>query len=142
MIGISGLPATKASSGLRWSVLVIGAALLAAAEQLMLARGQCASSYDNAPYDNAPVTATIDMIAARWLRDVLDLPCAGAVGFWGQRYGLNARLSCSSPAHEPVAEHPPWFAAGRGIDLPATGLQDLAVHQPEQRHASAGAEHE
>jgi aromatic-L-amino-acid decarboxylase len=42
----------------------------------MLAWDQCASSFDN-----SPVAATVEKIAAGWLLDILDLPRESAVGF-------------------------------------------------------------
>ncbi|TDV26810.1 glutamate/tyrosine decarboxylase-like PLP-dependent enzyme [Paraburkholderia caballeronis] len=74
----SGSPATAASNDPRYFGFVIGAALpaAAAAERLMLAWDQCASSFDN-----SPVAATVERIAARWVLDALDLPRESAVGF-------------------------------------------------------------
>ncbi|AOK60979.1 pyridoxal phosphate-dependent decarboxylase family protein [Burkholderia ubonensis] len=74
----AGSPATIASNGPNYFGFVIGAALpaAAAAERLMLAWDQCASSFDN-----SPVAATIERQAARWVVDALDLPRDSAVGF-------------------------------------------------------------
>ena len=74
----SGSPATVASNDPRYFGFVIGAALpgAAAAERLMLAWDQCASSFDN-----SPVAATVERIAGRWVLDALDLPRESAVGF-------------------------------------------------------------
>ncbi|KVW42703.1 pyridoxal phosphate-dependent decarboxylase family protein [Burkholderia ubonensis] len=74
----AGSPATVASNGPNYFGFVIGAALPAAsaAERLMLAWDQCASSFDN-----SPVAATIERQAARWVVDALDLPRDSAVGF-------------------------------------------------------------
>ncbi|OJA63552.1 pyridoxal-dependent decarboxylase [Burkholderia ubonensis] len=74
----AGSPATVASNGPNYFGFVIGAALpaAAAAERLMLAWDQCASSFDN-----SPVAATIERQAARWGVDALDLPRDSAVGF-------------------------------------------------------------
>ncbi|CAB3975119.1 pyridoxal-dependent decarboxylase [Burkholderia cenocepacia] len=73
-----GTPATVASNGPNYFGFVIGATLpaAAAAERLMLAWDQCASSYAN-----SPVAATIERQAARWVVDVLGLPEGSAVGF-------------------------------------------------------------
>lgn len=64
-----GSPATTASNGPRYFGFVIGAALpaAAAAERLMLAWDQCASTFDN-----SPVSATLERVAACWILDVLD----------------------------------------------------------------------
>ncbi|PCE34366.1 pyridoxal phosphate-dependent decarboxylase family protein [Burkholderia ubonensis] len=74
----AGSPATVVSNGPNYFGFVIGAALPAAsaAERLMLAWDQCASSFDN-----SPVAATIERQAARWVVDALDLPRDSAVGF-------------------------------------------------------------
>ncbi|MGU7771905.1 pyridoxal phosphate-dependent decarboxylase family protein [Burkholderia sp. MR1-5-21] len=74
----AGSPATVASNGPNYFGFVIGAALpaAAAAERLMLAWDQCASSFDN-----SPVAATLERLAARWVVDALDLPRDSAVGF-------------------------------------------------------------
>ncbi|OJA95798.1 pyridoxal phosphate-dependent decarboxylase family protein [Burkholderia ubonensis] len=74
----AGSPATVASNGPNYFGFVIGAALpaAAAAERLMLAWDQCASSFDN-----SPVAAMIERQAARWVVDALDLPRDSAVGF-------------------------------------------------------------
>ena len=73
-----GSPATTASNGPRYFGFVIGATLPAAsaAERLVLAWDQCASTFDN-----SPVSATLEHIAARWILDALDLPRESAVGF-------------------------------------------------------------
>jgi glutamate/tyrosine decarboxylase-like PLP-dependent enzyme len=73
-----GSPAAVVSNGPNYFGFVIGAALpaAAAAERLMLAWDQCASSFDN-----SPVSATLEKIAAGWLLDILDLPRGSAVGF-------------------------------------------------------------
>jgi glutamate/tyrosine decarboxylase-like PLP-dependent enzyme len=74
----AGSPATAVTNGPRYFGFVIGAALpvAAAAERLALAWDQCASSFDN-----APVAATVEKVAARWVLDILDLPRESAVGF-------------------------------------------------------------
>lgn len=78
MLDTYGSPATTTSNGPRYFGFVIGAALPAAsaAERLMLAWDQCASSYDN-----SPVAATLEKSAGQWLLDVLALPRESAVGF-------------------------------------------------------------
>lgn len=74
----SGSPATAVSNGPRYFGFVGGATLpaAAAAERLMLAWDQCASSFDN-----SPVSATVERIAARWIVEALNLPRDSAVGF-------------------------------------------------------------
>lgn len=74
----AGSRATTRSTGGRYFGFVIGAALpeAAAAERLMLAWDQCASSFDN-----SPVAATVEKVAGRWVIDALGLPTDSAVGF-------------------------------------------------------------
>jgi glutamate/tyrosine decarboxylase-like PLP-dependent enzyme len=73
-----GSPATVVSNGPHYFGFVIGACLpgAAAAERMMLAWDQCASSFDN-----SPVAATLERVAANWVLDILDLPRESAVGF-------------------------------------------------------------
>lgn len=103
MLDTHGSPATTASNGPRYFGSVVGAALpaAAAAERLMLAWDQCASSYDN-----SPVAATIEKIAARWLLDVLDLPRESAVGFGTSATACT--LSCLSAARRSLLARQGW----------------------------------
>ena len=73
-----GSPGATVSNGPRYFGFVIGASLpaAAAAERLLSAWDQCASSYVN-----SPVAATLENVAARWLLDILELPEESAVGF-------------------------------------------------------------
>ncbi|CAN0627415.1 Pyridoxal-dependent decarboxylase [Burkholderia multivorans] len=112
-----GSPATTASNGPRYFGFVIGAALpaAAAAERLMLAWDQCASSFDN-----SPVAATVERQAARWVLDVLDLPRDGAVGF-----GTSA-TACTLVA---IAAARRALLARKGWDFDGDGL----IGAPEVR---------
>ena len=78
MLDDIGSPATVASNGPHYFGFVIGASLpsAAAAERMMLAWDQCASSFDN-----SPVAATVEKVAAGWILEALDLPRKSAVGF-------------------------------------------------------------
>ena len=78
MLDDIGSPATVVSNGPRYFGFVIGACLpsAAAAQRMMLAWDQCASSFDN-----SPIAATLEKVAASWVLDVLDLPRDSAVGF-------------------------------------------------------------
>lgn len=69
---------TVASNGPRYFGLVLGATLpvAAAADRLVLAWDQAASSFDT-----SPVAHVLERQAGRWVLDVLDLPPASAVGF-------------------------------------------------------------
>jgi len=73
-----GSPATVTSNGPHYFGFVIGASLpsAAAAERMVVAWDQCASSFDN-----SPVAATLEKVAAGWVLDALDLPRESAVGF-------------------------------------------------------------
>src|SRR5882757_3409134 len=74
----TGSPATVVSNGPHYFGFVIGASLpaAAAAERMMLAWDQCASTFDT-----SPIAATLERVAARWLLEILDLPRESAVGF-------------------------------------------------------------
>lgn len=74
----AGSPATTASNGPHYFGFVIGATLpaAAAAERMVLAWDQCASTFDN-----SPVAATLERLAGRWVLEALDLPRESAVGF-------------------------------------------------------------
>jgi glutamate/tyrosine decarboxylase-like PLP-dependent enzyme len=73
-----GSPATTASNGPAYFGFVVGAALpvASAAERLIMAWDQCASSALN-----SPVADKVERVAGRWLLEVLDLPRESAVGF-------------------------------------------------------------
>ena len=73
-----GSPGTVASNGPRYFGFVIGAALpvAAAADRLVLAWDQNASSHDS-----SPASAAIERIATKYVLDVLDLPRESAIGF-------------------------------------------------------------
>lgn len=98
-----GSPATTASNGPRYFGFVIGAALpaAAAAERLMLAWDQCASSFDT-----SPVAATIEKIAGRWLLEALDLPRESAVGFGTSATACT--LACLSAARRVLLARLGW----------------------------------
>jgi glutamate/tyrosine decarboxylase-like PLP-dependent enzyme len=106
----AGSPATSASNGPSYFGFVIGAALPAAsaAERLMLAWDQCASTFDN-----SPVSATVERVASRWILDVLDLPRESAVGF-----GTSA-TACTLAA---IAAARRALLARKGWDLDGDGL--------------------
>lgn len=113
----AGSPATVASNDPRYFGFVIGATLpaAAAAERLMLAWDQCASSFDN-----SPVAATIERLASRWVVDALHLPQNSAVGF-----GTSA-TACTLAA---IAAARRTLLARKGWDFDGDGL----VGAPEVR---------
>jgi aromatic-L-amino-acid decarboxylase len=103
LLDTHGSPATVASNGPRYFGFVIGAALpaAAAAERLMLAWDQCASSYDN-----SPVAAAIEKTAGRWLLDILDLPRESAVGFGTSATACT--ITCLSAARRALLARLDW----------------------------------
>lgn len=98
-----GSAATTASNGPRYFGFVIGAALPAAsaAERLMLAWDQCASTFDN-----SPVAATLERVAARWVLEALDLPRESAVGFGTSATACT--LSCLVAARRALLARQGW----------------------------------
>lgn len=98
-----GSAATVVSNGPRYFGFVIGASLpaAAAAERLMLAWDQCASSFDN-----SPVAATLERTAARWVLEALDLPRDSAVGFGTSATACT--LSCLAAARRSLLARQGW----------------------------------
>ncbi|WP_425228914.1 pyridoxal phosphate-dependent decarboxylase family protein [Sphingomonas sp.] len=105
-----GTPATVTSNGPRYHGFVIGATLpaAAAAERLMAAWDQCASSWDN-----SPAAATLERVAARWVLDVLDLPREAAVGFGTSATACG--LACLAAARRTLLARAGWDLDARGI---------------------------
>ncbi|MBT8768277.1 pyridoxal phosphate-dependent decarboxylase family protein [Metapseudomonas boanensis] len=105
-----GSPATTASNGPRYFGFVIGATLpaAAAAERLLLAWDQCASSFDN-----SPAAHRIEQVAARWVLETLGLPRQCAVGF-----GTSA-TACTLAALSAARRS---LLARQGWDFDADGL--------------------
>lgn len=118
MLDAIGTPATVTSNGPNYFGFVIGAALpaSAAAERLMLAWDQCASSYDN-----SPVAATLERVAARWVLDILDLPHDSAVGFGTSATACT--LGCLSAARRRLLERAGWDFDRDGL----TGAPEIRV---------------
>jgi glutamate/tyrosine decarboxylase-like PLP-dependent enzyme len=105
-----GSPATVVSNGPHYFGFVIGACLpgAAAAERMMLAWDQCASSFDN-----SPVAATLERVAANWVLDILDLPRESAVGFGTSATACT--IGCLTAARRALL-------ARKGWDFDADGL--------------------
>lgn len=120
-----GSPATVASNGPRYFGFVIGATLpvAAAAERLVLAWDQCASSFDN-----SPVADTLERIAGRWVTEALDLPRESAVGF-----GTSAS-ACTLAALSAARR---TLLARKGWDFDADGL----IGAPEVRVVVSASVH-
>ena len=105
-----GSPATVASNGPRYFGFVIGATLpaAAAAERLVLAWDQCASSFDN-----SPVADRLEKVAGRWVCEALGLPRESAVGFGTSATACT--LACLSAARRTLLARLGW-------DFDADGL--------------------
>ncbi|HEX5634203.1 MAG TPA: pyridoxal-dependent decarboxylase [Gemmatimonadales bacterium] len=122
-----GSPATVASNGPRYFGFVIGAALpaAAAAERLMLAWDQCASSFDN-----SPVAATLEKIAGRWLLEILDLPRQSAVGFGTSATACG--VACLTAARRELLSRAGWDFDRDGL----AGAPEIRVVVPETVHVT------
>jgi len=120
-----GSPATTASNGPRYFGFVIGASLpsAAAAERLMLAWDQCASTFDN-----SPVSATLERVAARWVLDALDLPRNGIVGFGTSATACT--LTALVAARRELLARQGWDFDSRGL----SGAPDIRVVISELAH--------
>ncbi|HEM6677860.1 aspartate aminotransferase family protein [Klebsiella pneumoniae] len=120
-----GSPATTASNGPRYFGFVIGAALpaAAAAERLMLAWDQCASTFDN-----SPVSATLERVAARWVLDALDLPRDSAVGFGTSATACT--LTALAAARRELLARLGWDFDGQGLN----GAPEIRVVISELAH--------
>jgi glutamate/tyrosine decarboxylase-like PLP-dependent enzyme len=105
-----GSPATVASNGPRYFGFVIGATLpaAAAAERLVLAWDQCASSFDN-----SPVADSLERIAGRWVSELLGLPRESAVGFGTSATACT--LACLSAARRTLLARKGWDFDGDGL---------------------------
>ena len=98
-----GSPATVASNGPRYFGFVIGATLpaAAAAERMVLAWDQCASSFDN-----SPVADCLERIAGSWITELLGLPQNSAVGFGTSATACT--LACLSAARRTLLARRGW----------------------------------
>lgn len=121
----AGSPATVASNDPRYFGFVIGAALpaAAAAERLMLAWDQCASSFDN-----SPVAATVERLAARWVVEALDLPRNSAVGFGTSATACT--LAAVAAARRALLARKSWDFDNNGL----TGAPEVRVVISELAH--------
>ena len=121
----SGSPATAVSNGPRYFGFVVGALMpaAAAAERMVLAWDQCASSFTN-----SPAAATIEQVAARWVLDILRLPQQSAIGFGTSATACT--LSCIAAARRALL-------ARKGWDFDADGL----IGAPEIRVVVSASVH-
>ncbi len=120
-----GSPATVASNGPRYFGFVIGATLpaAAAAERLVLAWDQCASSFDN-----SPVADRLEKIAGRWVCTALGLPTDSAVGFGTSATACT--LACLAAARRQLLARQGWDFDGDGL----IGAPEIRVVLSESAH--------
>lgn len=120
-----GSPATTASNGPDYFGFVIGASLpvATAAERLMIAWDQCASSWDN-----SPVSATLELLAGKWLLEILDLPRESAVGFGTSATACT--LSCLATARRELLQRHGWDFDRDGL----AGAPEICVVISELTH--------
>ena len=120
-----GSPATVASNGGRYFGFVIGATLpaAAAAERLVLAWDQCASSFDN-----SPVADRLEKLAGRWVCQALGLPTTSAVGFGTSATACT--LACLSAARRTLLARLGWDFDADGLN----GAPEIRVVLSETAH--------
>ncbi len=121
----AGSPATVASNDPRYFGFVIGAALpaAAAAERLMLAWDQCASSFEN-----SPVAPTLEGLAAHWVVEALHLPRGSAVGFGTSASACT--LVAITAARRALLARRGWDFDGDGL----TGAPEIKVVLSQLAH--------
>lgn len=122
-----GSPATVASNGGRYFGFVIGATLpaAAAAERLVLAWDQCASSFNN-----SPVADQLERVAGRWVCQALGLPAQSAVGFGTSATACT--LTCIATARRKLLAGQGWDFDGDGL----AGAPALRVVLSETAHVT------
>ncbi|MFM8819645.1 MAG: pyridoxal phosphate-dependent decarboxylase family protein [Phenylobacterium sp.] len=122
-----GSPATTASNGPNYFGFVIGASLpaAAAAERMMIAWDQCASSFNS-----SPVATTLERVTGRWVLDILDLPRGSAVGFGTSATACG--LSCIAAARRALLRRAGWDLDVDGL----SGAPMIRVIVPETVHVS------
>ncbi|HEY1744269.1 MAG TPA: pyridoxal-dependent decarboxylase, partial [Granulicella sp.] len=95
----------------------------AAAERLMLSWDQCASSFDN-----SPIAATLERIAAGWVLEALNLPRESAVGFGTSATACT--LVCIAAARRALLARQGWDFDGDGL----VGAPEVRVVISETAH--------
>ncbi|MBZ0111883.1 MAG: aspartate aminotransferase family protein [Thermoanaerobaculia bacterium] len=107
----AGSPATVASNGPRYFGFVIGATLpvAAAAERMVLAWDQCASSFTN-----SPVADALEKQAAKWTLEMLDLPRDSAVSFGTSASACG--LACLTAARRALLQRAGWDFDVEGLN--------------------------
>ena len=120
-----GSPATVTSNGPSYFGFVVGAALpaAAAAERMLVAWDQAASSFDN-----SPTAATLEKVAADWLLEALDLPRESAVGFGTSATACT--LGCLTAARRTLLARAGWNFDEDGLEgaPPIRVVVSEAVH--------------
>jgi glutamate/tyrosine decarboxylase-like PLP-dependent enzyme len=91
----------------------------------MLAWDQCASSFDN-----SPVAATLERVAAGWVLEALDLPRESAVGFGTSATACT--LSCLAAARRVLLARQGWDFDNDGL----AGSPELKVVVSELVHVT------
>ncbi len=122
-----GSPATSASTGPNYFGYVIGGVLpaAAAAERMVLAWDQRASTFDSSPVSDA-----IETQAARWILEALDLPRTAGVGFGTSATACT--IACLAAARRSVLARAGWNWDRHG----AKGAPDVKVMLPETAHVA------
>jgi glutamate/tyrosine decarboxylase-like PLP-dependent enzyme len=120
-----GSPATVTSNGPRYFGFVIGATLpaAAAAERMVLAWDQCASSFDN-----SPIADRLEKVAGRWVCQALGLPSESAVGFGTSATACT--LACLSAARRKLLARQGWDFDADGL----MGAPEIRVVLSETAH--------
>ena len=120
-----GTPATVTNNGPNYFGFVIGATLpaAAAADRLVLAWDQCASSFDGSPAAHA-----IEQQAGRWLLDILDLPRESAVAFGTS--ATTSAIAALSAARSTLLARAGWDFEADGL----SGAPEIRVVVPETVH--------
>ncbi len=120
-----GTPATVTSNGPRYFGFVIGATLpaAAAAERMVLAWDQCASSFDG-----SPAADKLEKVAARWVCEALGLPTDSAVGFGTSATACT--LACLSAARRQLLAKLGWDFDQDGL----VGAPEIRVVISETAH--------
>ncbi|SLN13056.1 L-2,4-diaminobutyrate decarboxylase [Roseovarius albus] len=122
-----GSPGTVASNGARYFGFVIGATIpvAAAAQRMMIAWDQCASSYTNSPSADM-----IEKVAARWILDILDLPRESGVAFGTS--ATSSTLVCLATARRTLLLRNNWDQDIRGL----CGAPEIRVIISEKIHVT------
>lgn len=120
-----GSPATVTSNGPRYFGFVIGATLpaAAAAERMVLAWDQCASSFDN-----SPIADRLEKVAGHWVCQALGLPSDSAVGFGTSATACT--LACLSAARRTLLARLGWDFDADGL----MGAPEIRVVLSETAH--------